>query len=393
MGDETAFRAFGVHESEPMTWSSATLRRQVRREDQVLARAAALLGPDRAGGLEAAAAAAEVALRHGARAAEGGSLGDLMDLWCEVTAQRAARRAGLLARVDAALAQLRSADDMATTLDRGVRVLCDVCGFDRAAIFSVDGSVMRLRRIHIPADPRLADAVHDLAWADPPRLTHRLVETEMIRRRGPVLVTDAASDPRTHKPLVDAAGTRSYVAAPIQHQDAVIGFLHADRRDSDVDVDEDDRDALAAFAEGFGAAVERALLLERLETQRHRLLELARGAQEAAGPLTGADLGGERAESPWPGLEAGHDPLPAPDLAAGPAVALIGDLAELTPREHDVLRLMSLGLTNPAIAEHLAVGPATVKSHVKRILRKLRAANRSEAIARYLRSAADPALL
>jgi DNA-binding NarL/FixJ family response regulator len=56
----------------------------------------------------------------------------------------------------------------------------------------------------------------------------------------------------------------------------------------------------------------------------------------------------------------------------------------LTPRELDVLRLMARGRTNAAIAGELALAGGTVKFHVNNILRKLRAANRAEAISRYL---------
>ena len=57
----------------------------------------------------------------------------------------------------------------------------------------------------------------------------------------------------------------------------------------------------------------------------------------------------------------------------------------LTPRELDVIRLMALGETNGGIARRLVVSEGTVKSHVKHILRKLRASNRAEAVSRYVR--------
>jgi len=57
----------------------------------------------------------------------------------------------------------------------------------------------------------------------------------------------------------------------------------------------------------------------------------------------------------------------------------------LTRREIDVLRLMAAGETNAGIAERLIISEGTVKSHVKHILRKLGAANRAEAVCRYLR--------
>jgi len=57
----------------------------------------------------------------------------------------------------------------------------------------------------------------------------------------------------------------------------------------------------------------------------------------------------------------------------------------LTRREIDVLRLMATGQTNAGIAARLIISEGTVKSHVKHILRKLGAANRAEAVCRYLR--------
>jgi DNA-binding NarL/FixJ family response regulator len=57
----------------------------------------------------------------------------------------------------------------------------------------------------------------------------------------------------------------------------------------------------------------------------------------------------------------------------------------LTAREQEVLELMATGATNSQIARELVVSEGTVKSHVKRILRKLRVDNRAGAVARYLR--------
>ncbi len=52
----------------------------------------------------------------------------------------------------------------------------------------------------------------------------------------------------------------------------------------------------------------------------------------------------------------------------------------LTPRELEVLRLMSRGLSNTEIAETLIVGDNTVKTHVGHILRKLEARDRIQAV-------------
>jgi DNA-binding NarL/FixJ family response regulator len=54
--------------------------------------------------------------------------------------------------------------------------------------------------------------------------------------------------------------------------------------------------------------------------------------------------------------------------------------AELTEREHDVLRLIAEGATNAEIADRLHVSGGTVKSHVGSIFTKLRVRDRAGAI-------------
>jgi DNA-binding NarL/FixJ family response regulator len=67
-------------------------------------------------------------------------------------------------------------------------------------------------------------------------------------------------------------------------------------------------------------------------------------------------------------------------LLVAPAAREAVRLESLTDREHDVLRLMARGATNPEIAATLYVAEATVKSHVGSIFAKLDVRDRAAAI-------------
>jgi DNA-binding NarL/FixJ family response regulator len=54
---------------------------------------------------------------------------------------------------------------------------------------------------------------------------------------------------------------------------------------------------------------------------------------------------------------------------------------ELTPREHEVLRLLAKGWSNLSIARRLGLSQATVRSHVHHVLIKLRLGDRAQAVA------------
>ena len=287
-----------------------------------------------------------------------------------------------LGGVQEALSRLRGIDSVAEMVRGATRELCRCCGFDRAVLFRVEGSEMVAESVYFKGNPEWAHDFLDLARYTRPQLDHMLLETEMLRRRAPMLVLNARNDPRTFKPLVEASRTISYVAAPVMPEGRVIGFLHADRYMSEREVDEFDRDTLWTFAEGFGYAVERTVLLERLEAQGREITRLLSSTEALVNRFrnAGVELTQRAAQAEAPVIDLmRHSPLSGngePRLTA-----------LLTRREQEVLDLMAEGATNAEIADRLVIAPGTVKSHVKHILRKLRAANRAEAVSRYLRLA------
>ncbi|HWE89683.1 MAG TPA: response regulator transcription factor [Pseudonocardiaceae bacterium] len=55
-------------------------------------------------------------------------------------------------------------------------------------------------------------------------------------------------------------------------------------------------------------------------------------------------------------------------------------LRELTEREREVLALVAGGLSNDEIAAHLVISPATARTHVSRVMTKLRARDRAQLV-------------
>lgn len=57
---------------------------------------------------------------------------------------------------------------------------------------------------------------------------------------------------------------------------------------------------------------------------------------------------------------------------------------DLSPRENEVMVLLTSGKSNKEIAKELTVSPSTIKTHVSNILGELEVKSRMEAIAKAL---------
>lgn len=283
-----------------------------------------------------------------------------------VQLERAARQSSTLRNVQSALSRFQQSDTVSEIIDATPAIICGL-GFDRAIVSRIHESLWVTEAIHIEGDKEWAEKILEIGRSNPERLVPGLFETEIVRRKRAVRVTNVQQESRVHRAVADASGSRTYVAAPIMPRAQVIGFLHADRYFHQGELSDFDLDVLAIFSEGFGYALERAIIVERLDNLRESVLSHSDGLTSI---MTDELDGGFRF----------HEPLERP---AGRTVPQTDDWpsdSRLTRREVDVLKLMAVGDTNARIASKLIISEGTVKSHVKHILRKLCAANRAEAV-------------
>lgn len=287
-------------------------------------------------------------------------------------------RLEVLARVHAALTRLRQMPSAEAMIAAAPRSACEACGFDRAVLYRVRGKELLAESFHVDGDPAAAARLLAYSRDHPAALATQVIETEMVRRRRPMAIQQVVRNPRVFAELAAAYDTRSYVAAPIMPEGRVIGFIHADHRLKPRRVDDFDRDALWSFAEGFGYAVERARLTDRLRAQGQELRRLLQRTEAVVAEYLDAEV---------ELVSGGSEGVGASRAAA----ALVPEVDEsiagnLSNRELEVLALLGSGASNAQIAARLVIAEETVKSHVQRILRKLGASNRVEAATIWLKA-------
>jgi DNA-binding CsgD family transcriptional regulator len=271
----------------------------------------------------------------------------------------AARR---LRGVQRAMTRLSSLDSVARLVSAAPREACRAVGFERAMLSHIRGDRVSFASVSFEADPIMAADFARLARAVRPRLDSCAPEHEAVVRQMPVLVRDAQTATGLFRPLTHVARTSAYVVAPIVRDGHTVGLLHADHFGAKRELDELDRELLWTFATGIGWAMDD---ITGRGMRRAHADEEAQAAPAAESRLGAAELEGELTGAP-------------------------GRLATLTAREVEVLHLMSEGASNASIGTALVISQATVKSHVRHILRKLGAANRTEAVSLFLATGRRP---
>jgi DNA-binding NarL/FixJ family response regulator len=213
----------------------------------------------------------------------------------------------------------------------------------------------------------------DEAWPPgrPPRVV--IADDQMLVRSGFRMILTAAGIQVT----AEAADGREAVAAVLKHQPDVVLM---DIRMPEMDGLEATRRIIAAQP----ACGCRIIMLTTFDLDQYVYAALAAGA---SGFLL-KDVSPEYLATAVRLVRSG-DALLAPSITRrlverfaprGTEPGAHGELSALTPRELEVFKLLARGLSNAELAAELTLSEATVKTHVARILTKLRLRDRVQAV-------------
>jgi DNA-binding NarL/FixJ family response regulator len=78
------------------------------------------------------------------------------------------------------------------------------------------------------------------------------------------------------------------------------------------------------------------------------------------------------------------------EKTAGLSLARIGDAASLTPRQWEVLRLISAGQRVPTVAKELYISQSTVRNHLAAIFERFGVHSQADLLARLAEGNAPP---
>jgi DNA-binding CsgD family transcriptional regulator len=234
--------------------------------------------------------------------------------------------------------------------------LCDALGFERAFLSFVE-------------DDGFVVEESDRSLGGPTVIRRRgcVAERLCIRLRDTIRTNE--DDKPAAPGYRDLLGSVNYLVAPVIAESRVVALLHVSRG-SEGGLSERDIDVLDTFASAYSLLHERMLNTERVQQQRTSIARAAARLTEDADRIAAAAIS----------LDVEYDNrVEPPTIAADSALA-----AALSDRERQVFERLVLGASNAEIADELVITVETVKTHVKRILRKIGAINRSEAIALYM---------
>lgn len=266
------------------------------------------------------------------------------------------RRRAALDGVRDALQSLAEAPTPASLVERAPAELGGQSAFPRVLISSIRDDALTGFRLW----ERTPTAAED-GWPDVVvPLAYPLVEAELLRHGDAQVVDVARSAGRTPAVLRERLGWHAYVAGAVGLNGRPRWMVHAEL-DAPPDAPSPfEADVVAAYAGGLGRMIEIASLRRLLLAYRSEQLRAARSVIER---------------------------LESTDMVTRPQAEAQDDAAleELTPRERQVIALMTKGLTNAGIAQQLLVSEGTVKYHVANVLSKLGAGSRADAVARFMR--------
>ena len=286
-------------------------------------------------------------------------LTDFLQAQVEARQMRAGDRVDVVRSLTAGIRRMKKAGSLQGLGRQACTELCDVLGFDSALLSFVedDGFVVE-------------ESVRGLGGPTVMRRRDCAAERACIRQRDTTR-TNAADMPASPG-YQELLGSENYLVAPVIAKSRVVALIHVGRH-SDDGVSADDVDVLDAFASAYSLLHERMLNTERVQQQRTSIARAAARLTEEADRIAAAAIS----------LEEEYDTrVEPPKIAADSALA-----ATLSHRERQVFERLVLGASNAEIADELVITIETVKTHVKRILRKIGAINRSEAIALYMEEA------
>ncbi|HEV7581232.1 MAG TPA: LuxR C-terminal-related transcriptional regulator [Mycobacterium sp.] len=338
--DEQLCSAFGIARSgdattldEAITMSAATTERLVGRERGVRDDTASPIGQSR--------------------------LTDFLQAQVEARQMRAGDRVDVVRSLTAGIRRMKKAGSLQGLGRQACTELSDVLGFDSALLSFVedDGFVVE-------------ESDHGLGGPTVIPRRECAAERACIRLRDTTRTNEA--DMPASPGYRELLGSVHYLVAPVIAKSRVIALLHVGRR-SEGGVSAGDIDVLDAFASAYTLLHEKLLNTERVQQQRTSIARAAVRLTEEADRIAAAAISFDVEDDTR---------VEPPTIAADSTLA-----ATLSHRERQVFERLVLGASNAEIADELVITVETVKTHVKRILRKIGAINRSEAIALYLEDA------